>query len=65
MLPSTEASFHAGAEDPRCPIPGIQEAISRAANAYEEAGSAEKFKVTMPTKSFRCSLGVTHDLSLI
>ncbi|CAM0912912.1 unnamed protein product [Alopecurus aequalis] len=33
-----------GAKDPRCPIPGLQEAVSRTANAYEEAGSAEKFK---------------------
>lgn len=32
-----------GAEDPRCPIVGIQEPASRAAKAYEEAGSAEKF----------------------
>uniref|UniRef100_A0ACD5ZPD9 Uncharacterized protein n=1 Tax=Avena sativa TaxID=4498 RepID=A0ACD5ZPD9_AVESA len=32
-----------GAEDPRCPILGFQEAVSRAANAYDEAGSAEKF----------------------
>uniref|UniRef100_A0ACD6ACQ3 Uncharacterized protein n=1 Tax=Avena sativa TaxID=4498 RepID=A0ACD6ACQ3_AVESA len=32
-----------GAEDPRCPILGFQEAVSRAADAYDEAGSAEKF----------------------
>ncbi|KAL6606694.1 hypothetical protein ACP70R_042347 [Stipagrostis hirtigluma subsp. patula] len=32
-----------GAEDPRCPIAGLEEPISRAAKAYEESGSAEKF----------------------
>jgi len=34
-----------GAEDPRCPISGLEEATSRAAKAYEESGSAEKFMV--------------------
>jgi predicted esterase len=33
----------AGAEDPRCPIAGLEETSSRAAKAYEESGSAEKF----------------------
>ncbi|RLN12472.1 putative esterase YitV [Panicum miliaceum] len=32
-----------GAEDPRCPIAGLEEPSSRAAKAYEESGSAEKF----------------------
>ncbi|PUZ62061.1 hypothetical protein GQ55_4G327900 [Panicum hallii var. hallii] len=32
-----------GAEDPRCPIAGLEETSSRAAKAYEESGSAEKF----------------------
>lgn len=32
-----------GAEDPRCPVLGLQEPVSRAAKAYEEVGSADKF----------------------
>lgn len=32
-----------GAEDPRCPIAGLTEPNSRAAKAYGESGSAEKF----------------------
>nr|CAB3467131.1 unnamed protein product [Digitaria exilis] len=32
-----------GAEDGRCPIAGLEEPSSRAAKAYEESGSAEKF----------------------
>ncbi|KAL5224995.1 hypothetical protein ABZP36_011634 [Zizania latifolia] len=32
-----------GADDPRCPVSGLQEPVSRAAKAYEEAGSADKF----------------------
>jgi hypothetical protein len=35
-----------GAEDPRCPVLGLQEPVSRAAKAYEEVGSADKFMVT-------------------
>jgi hypothetical protein len=38
--------YHAGAEDPRCPVLGLQEPVSRAAKAYEEVGSADKFMVT-------------------
>jgi hypothetical protein len=34
-----------GAEDPRCPISGLEEAASKAAKAYEESGCAEKFMV--------------------
>lgn len=34
-----------GAEDPRCPISGLGEAISKTAKAYEESGCAEKFMV--------------------
>jgi len=37
--------YLAGAEDPRCPIAGLEEPSSRAAKAYEESGSAEKFMV--------------------
>jgi hypothetical protein len=44
--------YYAGAEDPRCPVPGLQEAVSIAANAYEEVGAAEKFMVTMQTNVF-------------
>ncbi|WVZ82394.1 hypothetical protein U9M48_029660 [Paspalum notatum var. saurae] len=32
-----------GAEDLRCPIGGLEDPTSRAAKAYEESGSAEKF----------------------
>ncbi|KAF7021615.1 hypothetical protein CFC21_070249 [Triticum aestivum] len=33
-----------GADDPRCPVLGLQEPASKAAEAYAEAGSADKFK---------------------
>ncbi|XBI64115.1 hypothetical protein VPH35_044358 [Triticum aestivum] len=33
-----------GADDPRCPVLGLQEPTSKAAEAYAEAGSANKFK---------------------
>ncbi|EMS55378.1 hypothetical protein TRIUR3_07550 [Triticum urartu] len=37
-----------GADDPRCPVLGLQEPASKAAEAYEKAGSADKFKVFSP-----------------
>ncbi|XP_037462697.1 putative hydrolase YtaP [Triticum urartu] len=45
-----------GAEDPCCPIAGLQEPASRVAEAYEKAGSAEKFK-------FIVEPGVEHMLT--
>ncbi|XP_037419086.1 putative hydrolase YtaP [Triticum dicoccoides] len=33
-----------GADDPRCPVLGLQELASKAVEAYAEAGSADKFK---------------------
>uniref|UniRef100_N1QRZ9 Peptidase S9 prolyl oligopeptidase catalytic domain-containing protein n=1 Tax=Aegilops tauschii TaxID=37682 RepID=N1QRZ9_AEGTA len=33
-----------GADDPRCPVLGLQEPASKATEAYAEAGSADKFK---------------------
>ncbi|XBJ02410.1 hypothetical protein VPH35_021796 [Triticum aestivum] len=33
-----------GADDPRCPVLCLQEPASKAAEAYAEAGSADKFK---------------------
>ncbi|XP_020175518.1 uncharacterized protein [Aegilops tauschii subsp. strangulata] len=33
-----------GADDPRCPVLGLQERASKVAEAYAEAGSADKFK---------------------
>lgn len=39
---------HAGAEDPRCPIAGLEIPVSRAIEAYREADCPEKFKVSTP-----------------
>uniref|UniRef100_A0A453MVR0 Alpha/beta hydrolase n=1 Tax=Aegilops tauschii subsp. strangulata TaxID=200361 RepID=A0A453MVR0_AEGTS len=36
-----------GADDPRCPVLGLQDPASKAAEAYAEAGSADKFKIVM------------------
>uniref|UniRef100_J3MBJ5 Peptidase S9 prolyl oligopeptidase catalytic domain-containing protein n=2 Tax=Oryza brachyantha TaxID=4533 RepID=J3MBJ5_ORYBR len=45
-----------GAEDPRCPEPGLQEPVSRAAKAYEEVGSADKF-------TFIAEPGIGHQMT--
>lgn len=34
-----------GADDPRCPLPGLDIPMSKAQKAYEEAGSDDKFKL--------------------
>lgn len=53
-----------GAEDPRCPISGLQEAVSRAANAYEEAGSAEKFMfIAEPGVGHRMTVNMVKEAS--
>jgi hypothetical protein len=41
-----------GAEDPRCPIAGLEEPSSRAAKAYGESGSAENFMVAWTFSSY-------------
>lgn len=46
-----------GAEDPRCPISGLGEAISKTAKAYEESGCAEKFM-------FIAEPGVGHKITI-
>ncbi|XP_020100609.1 uncharacterized protein LOC109718677 [Ananas comosus] len=33
-----------GAEDPRCPLPGLETPVSRTSQAYQEAGFPKKFK---------------------
>uniref|UniRef100_A0A8I7BDD0 Peptidase S9 prolyl oligopeptidase catalytic domain-containing protein n=2 Tax=Hordeum vulgare subsp. vulgare TaxID=112509 RepID=A0A8I7BDD0_HORVV len=45
-----------GADDPRCPVLGLQEPASKAAEAYKEAGSADKFK-------FMAEPGVGHRMT--
>ncbi|KAM0880919.1 hypothetical protein ACQ4PT_033271 [Festuca glaucescens] len=53
-----------GAEDPRCPVPGLQEAVSRAANAYEEVGSAEKFMfIAEPGVGHRMTVNMVKEAS--
>lgn len=52
--------YHAGAEDPRCPILGLQEPASKTSKAYGEAGSSEKFMVTCNLLHFHCSFEVSH-----
>uniref|UniRef100_A0A0D9WM83 Peptidase S9 prolyl oligopeptidase catalytic domain-containing protein n=1 Tax=Leersia perrieri TaxID=77586 RepID=A0A0D9WM83_9ORYZ len=46
-----------GAEDPRCPVSGLKEPVSRAAKAYEEVGSADKFK-------FIAEPGIGHQMTI-
>jgi len=46
-----------GAEDSRCPISGLEEPSSRAAKAYEESGSAEKFM-------FIAEPGIGHQMTV-
>ncbi|KAG0512954.1 hypothetical protein BDA96_10G059600 [Sorghum bicolor] len=46
-----------GAEDPRCPISGLEEAASKAAKAYEESGCAEKFM-------FIAEPGIGHQMTI-
>lgn len=36
---------HTGAEDPRCPLAGLDAPVSRASKAYEEANCPDNFKV--------------------
>ncbi|XP_003564274.3 uncharacterized protein LOC100823663 [Brachypodium distachyon] len=45
-----------GAEDPRCPILGLQEPASKTSKAYGEAGSSEKFM-------FIAEAGVGHKMT--
>ncbi|KAK1604784.1 hypothetical protein QYE76_028457 [Lolium multiflorum] len=53
-----------GAEDPRCPVPGLQEAVSRAANAYEEVGAAEKFMfIAEPGVGHRMTVNMVKEAS--
>jgi hypothetical protein len=52
MLPSAEASFIMQVLKTLAAQSGLQEAVSIAANAYEEVGAAEKFMVTMQTNVF-------------
>lgn len=37
--------MHAGEEDPRCPIAGLEIPKQKIVEAYENAGCPEKFKV--------------------
>ncbi|TVU12416.1 hypothetical protein EJB05_46060, partial [Eragrostis curvula] len=45
-----------GAEDPRCPVAGLEEPNTRAAKAYEESGCAEKFM-------FIAERGIGHQMT--
>lgn len=53
-----------GAEDPRCPIAGLEEPSSRAAKAYEESGSAEKFMfIAEPGIGHRMTVNMVKEAS--
>ncbi|CAN6172650.1 unnamed protein product [Urochloa humidicola] len=53
-----------GAEDPRCPITGLEEPSSRAAKAYEESGSAEKFMfIAEPGIGHRMTVNMVKEAS--
>ncbi|CAN6190785.1 unnamed protein product [Urochloa humidicola] len=53
-----------GADDPRCPITGLEEPSSRAAKAYEESGSAEKFMfIAEPGIGHRMTVNMVKEAS--
>ncbi|KAI4976927.1 hypothetical protein ZWY2020_050534 [Hordeum vulgare] len=53
-----------GADDPRCPVLGLQEPASKAAEAYKEAGSADKFKfIAEPGVGHRMTASMVKEAS--
>ncbi|KAM3207776.1 hypothetical protein ACQJBY_062821 [Aegilops geniculata] len=53
-----------GADDPRCPVLGLQEPVSKATEAYAEAGSADKFKfIAEPAVGHRMTASMVKEAS--
>ncbi|KAM3195179.1 hypothetical protein ACQJBY_071325 [Aegilops geniculata] len=53
-----------GADDPRCPVLGLQEPASKATEAYAEAGSADKFKfIAEPGVGHRMTASMVKEAS--